>query len=534
MSTELLCLLMLVAVMGGLLAGFPVAFSLGGIALIFAGIGILIGAFSASTLTAFPLQIFGLMENTTLVAVPLFIFMGVMLERSKVAEDLLEATGELFRERPGGLAIAVCLVGALLAASTGIVGATVVTLGLLALPTMLRHGYDPALAGGTIAASGSLGQIIPPSIVLVLLGDQISVAYQNAQFQMGTFAPEAVSVNELFAGALLPGLMLVGLYLAYLALRTRFSPQLAPAPAEAGRVSDQRTPGRPAITALVAPSLLIVAVLGSILGGLATPTEAAGVGAVGATMLAGYRLDERRGRPIVLGAACMAGLVALTWLFDLRPQRTNISVLEWLAILCATLLSAGLVYGVAIAFLRTALGSDASGEPVLAAVARSTMVVTAMVFAIIIGARLFTTVFIGFEGDTLIRDILKDLPGGTLGALLLVMLVMFILGFFLDFLEITFIVVPLVAPVLLQMEMPGGGMMNPIWLGIMMAMNLQTSFLTPPFGLSLFYLRGVAPDSVATTDIYRGIIPFVGLQIMALVLLWFAPALAIWLPGVLF
>ena len=531
----ILCLAMFAITCGLLMAGFPVAFTLAGTALAFALFGSMIGVFPISLLGAFPQSVFGLMTNEVLVAVPLFIFMGVMLERSQIAQELLENMGRLFGALPGGLSISVCIVGALLAASTGIVGATVVTMGLMSLPTMLSRGYSKRLACGTIAASGTLGQIIPPSIVLVLLGDQLSAAFQNAQFQMGIFAPDTVTVNDLFAGALLPGLMLVGLYILYLIGFAILRPQEAPAiPRDEAGAPSGLAGLRQIGGALFAPILLILAVLGSILIGLASPTEAAGVGAVGATMLAGYRLDEARGRPVLVAALCMAGLLALTAMFDLRARREVVSAIEWAAIIAAIALTAGLAWGIAVALNRTYRGRDRDGERILAAVCQSTMTISAMVFTIIIGARLFSLVFIGLGGADFIEEFLKSLPGGTLSAILLVMLVMFVMGFFLDFLEIVFIVVPIVAPILLQMEMADGSMMNPVWLAIMMAMNLQTSFLTPPFGLSLFYLRGVAPAEITTGDIYRGIVPFVIIQIFALVLLWFAPGMATWLPSVLY
>ncbi|WP_156953294.1 TRAP transporter large permease [Afifella pfennigii] len=531
----LLCFIMFGTACVLLMAGFPVAFTLAGTALAFALLGAALDVFSLSLLTAFPQSIFGTMTNETLVAVPLFVFMGVMLERSRIAEELLDNMGRLFGSLPGGLAFSVCIVGALLAASTGIVGATVVTMGLMSLPTMVRRGYDKRLACGTIAASGTLGQIIPPSIVLVLLGDQLSVAYQNAQFSMGIFSPDTVSVNDLFAGALLPGLMLVGLYILYQIGYVVMRPQGAPA------IADERPETlagfaffRQIFRALAAPVLLIIAVLGSILIGLASPTEAAGVGAIGATMLAGYRRDEARGWPILLGVACMAGLLALTASFDLRSQRTVVSQTEWIAIGAAVVLTFGLAFGVIVALMRTFNWRDRDGERVLAAVCQSTMAITAMVFTIIIGARMFSIVFIGLGGADYVEEVLNNLPGGTLAAVLLVMVIMFVMGFFLDFLEIVFIVVPIVAPILLQMEMPDGGTMNPVWLGIMMAVNLQTSFLTPPFGFALFYLRGVAPPQISTMDIYRGIIPFVFIQLFALILLWFLPQVATWLPLALY
>ncbi len=526
-----LCMIMFLVTCGLLLTGFPVAFVLAGTSFAFALFGNAVGVFDLSFLTAFPQGIFATMTNEVLVAVPLFVFMGVMLERSKVAEELLDNMGKLFGPLPGGLAISVCIVGALLAASTGIVGATVVTMGLLSLPTMLRRGYDPAFSCGSIAASGTLGQIIPPSIVLVLLGDQLSVAFQNAQFEMGIFAPDTVSVNDLFAGALFPGLMLVGMYILYQIVFVIINPKKAPAIPrdELGDLS-LREFWALIFHSLFAPIILIVAVLGSILGGLASPTEAAAVGAVGATMLAGYRIDEKRGLPILIGALCMVGLLILTTQFDLRMQRTEISTVQWIAIATALVLSAGLAWGILVALWRTYGKVDDGNMPVLASVAQSTMAISSMVFVIIIGARMFSIVFRGFGGADYIEEFLQNLPGGTLSAVFLVMLTMFIMGFFLDFLEIVFIVVPIVAPILLQMEMPGGEAMSPVWLGVIMAVNLQTSFLTPPFGFALFYLRGVAPESVRTMQIYSGIIPFVIIQVLALIVLWYLPDIATWLP----
>ena len=543
-SPEYLCLMMVLSVCVLLLAGFPVAFTLAGVASIFAYIGYFFGAFDLSFLTAFPQRIFATMTREILVAVPLFVFMGVMLERSKVAEELLDNMGRAFGGLPGGLAFSVSIVGMLLAASTGIVGATVVTMGLLSLPTMMRRGYDKAFACGSIAASGTLGQIIPPSIVLVLLGDQLSAAYQKAQFEMKIFAPDTVSVNDLFAGALLPGLMLVGLYLLYQASYAFFYPERTPPVPRAEMADGDGVPWSDLMSSLFAPLILILAVLGSILAGLASPSEAAGVGAIGALMLAGYRLGgqlttEYR-MPILYGFVAMIGLLTLSALFDLRIQRTQISVIEWAAILLAMGLSCVLAWGV-IAALRSTYGAAVDGGggqggkriSVLEDVNRQTLTISTMVFIILVGASMFSLVFRGFEGDKYIEQFLSSLGGGTLGAVLMVMAVMFVLGFFLDFLEIVFIVVPIVAPILLQMDFDGVPM-SPVWLGVMMGINLQTSFLTPPFGFALFYLRGVAPDEVRTMDIYKGVLPFVGIQIFALVLLWQFPAIATWLPGKLY
>ena len=439
-----------------LLCGYPVAFTLAGTALIFTFIGEASGTFDPAFLEALPNRLYGIITNQILIAVPLFVFMGVMLERSRIAENLLDTMARLFGPLRGGMGISVTLVGMLLAASTGIVGATVVTMGLLSLPTMLKRGYDPAISTGVICASGTLGQIIPPSIVLVLLGDVLSSAYQQAQLDMGIFSPETVSVGDLFVGAVIPGVLLVGLYILYILVIALVKPAAMPAiPMDA----DKR--GKPiaedVLLSLMPPLLLIVAVLGSIIGGFATPTEAAAIGAVGAMLLAASRK---------------------------QLTREN-----------------------------------------LADVVRSTTQVTSMVFMILIGASLFSLVFRGFGGDELVQELLSDLPGGTITAVFAVMLVMFLLGFVLDFIEITFVVVPIVGPVLLAMDI------DPVWLGIMIAINLQTSFLTPPFGFALFYLRGVAPDSIRTLHIYKGVIPFIIIQLLAMGLIAWWPQLATWLPS---
>ena len=450
---EWVALLLFVSVILVLLAGFPVAFTLGGTALIFAGVGVLAGEFNAALLSGLPNRVFGIMNNQTLVAVPLFVFMGVTLERARIAEDLLETLSGLFGSLRGGLGISVTLVGMLLAASTGIVGATVVTMGLLSLPTMLRRGYSPEVSAGTICASGTLGQIIPPSIILVMLGDVMTSAYQQAQLEMGIFSPKTVSVGDLFAGALIPGLLLVLLYVLYIVAVAVFKPESMPAHQKG---PDDNVTYVQVLRALVPPLALVFAVLGSILAGVATPTEAAGVGAMGALLIAVGRRQ-------------------------LSLER-------------------------------------------LQEVMRSTLRISSMVFLILIGASIFSLVFRGFGGDDGVRAILESLPGGVVGAVLVVMLVMFLLGFVLDFIEITFVVVPIVGPVLLAMGL------DPVWLGIMIAINLQTSFLTPPFGFALFYLRGVAPPEVTTLQIYRGVIPFVVIQIFALLLLAIFPGLVTWLP----
>ncbi|MBM3516794.1 MAG: TRAP transporter large permease subunit [Alphaproteobacteria bacterium] len=517
---EGLDIVMFLVAIGLLMAGFPVAFTLGGTAIFFAALGGLLGVFDGAFLGALTQRIFGTMTNEVLTAVPLFVFMGVMLERSRVAEDLLDTMGSLFGTLRGGLGISVMLVGALMAASTGIVGATVVTMGLLSLPTMLRRGYDPRLAAGTVAAAGTLGQIIPPSIILVLLGDVMSSAYQEAQLSLGNFSPDTVTVGDLFAGALIPGLALVGLYIVYQVVLAWLRPLSSPAvPREADATARGIWPR--VVAALIPPAVLIIAVLGSILAGIATPTEAAAVGAVGSLLLAGARVTNDP-RPVYAAGAALLALLVLTEIADLRLGRDIVSASDRAATVAAAALCLVLAWGIAVSLWRVSRGT------VLTEVMRSTTVISAMVFVILFGAALFSLVFRGLGGDEFVHSVLTGLPGGAVGAMAMVMLVMFILGFFIDFIEIIFIVVPVVAPVLLVMGI------DPVWLGVMMGLNLQTSFLTPPLGFALFYLRGVAPPEVTTLHIYRGVAPFIALQLLALLLLALLPGLATWLPAELF
>lgn len=455
---EVMAILLFITLCIVLMQGFPVAFTLAGVSLVFAGIGWLTGTFDAAFLHAIPNRIYGIMNNQILVAVPLFVFMGVMLEKSKIADRLLHNMGLLFGPIRGGLGFSVVIVGTLMAASTGIIGASVVTMGLISLPAMLKQNYSPALATGTICATGTLGQIIPPSTVLIILGDVLSSAYQQAQMQMGVFNPESVSVADLFMGALIPGLVLVAAYLLYIALVAFFKPQAAPA------VSDRPPLDKAFIIellkGLLPPLTLIIAVLGSILLGIATPTEAAGLGAG-----------------------------------------------------CAILLS--IFYGqFSLARLKEVMNS--------------TLLVSGMVFMILIGAAFFSLTFRGFGGEEMVHEFFNNLPGGVFSAMLLVMLVVFLLGFILDFIEITLVVVPIVAPVLFVMGV------DPIWLGIMLALNLQTSFLTPPFGFALFYLRGVAPAKIPTLTIYKGVAPYIAIQVGILILLAVFPDMATWLPKMLY
>jgi TRAP-type mannitol/chloroaromatic compound transport system permease large subunit len=455
--------------------------------------------------------------NEVLVAVPLFIFMGVMLERSQVAGELLETMGRLFGSIRGGLGLSVTFVGMLLAASTGVVGATVVTMGLISLPSMLRYNYDKGLACGSIAAAGTLGQIIPPSIVVVILGDVISNQYIEARRRVGDWAPDPVSVGDLFVGALIPGLLLVALYMLYQIGLAILSPKSSPAMPVGDKVTAAEV-----LRALVPPILLIVAVLGSILYGVATPTEAAAVGGVGAILLAGARLGQGTAWPAMLATLGLIVAFALTGMFDLRLTRTQIEPRDQIGIWIAAAALAAVVWGVVVCLLRVFRAG------VLTDVMQSTTKVTCMVFVILIGAQLFNLTFRGLGGEETVHEILSAVPGGAFGAMLAVMLVMFVLGFFLDFLEIVFVVVPIMSPTLFMLGL------DPIWVAIMMAVNLQTSFLTPPFGFALFYLRGVAPPEVTTMDIYRGVLPFVIIQLIALGLLATFPAMATWLPGVVF
>lgn len=521
---EILIVVMLLLTVAGLMSGFPVAFTLSGVALLVGLVANMMGYFDLSYVGFLPQRIFGnAMWNEVLLAVPLFVFMGVTLERSRVAEELLDTMGKLFGSLRGGLGISVFVVGALLAASTGIVGATVVTMGLLSLPTMLRRGYAPELTTGAISASGTLGQIIPPSIILVILGDQISNAYVEAQRSIGNFAPEPVSVGDLFAGALIPGLMLVGLYILYMVIVSIVRPQDAPAIPKEDIHMDGGTPFWIQVAhALLPPVLLIIAVLGSILAGIATPTEAASVGATGALLLGALRISDKPGWPIYLAFLGTVIMLVLQSFLDLRVTRNEIGTADQIGIYIAYVCVFMVVYGVGVALVRV------YSEGVLINVMQNTMKISAMVFVILIGAAVFSLVFRGLGGEDMIHHALSNLPGGLAGALIVVMILIFLLGFFLDFIEISFIIVPIVAPVLFVLGA------DPVWLGILIALNLQTSFLTPPFGFALFYLRGVAPKEVTTPQIYRGVIPFVGIQIFAILLLAFWPELATWLPDVIF
>jgi len=521
MSPDVLAMAMFAFACAGLMAGYNVAFTLGGVSLIFAALGTALGVFDPTFLLSIPDRVYPIITREILIAVPLFVFMGVMLEKSRIAEDLLESMGDLLGPVKGGLGISVVMVGALLAASTGIVGATVVTMGLLSLPTMLKRKYSPSLASGSIAASGTLGQIIPPSIVLVILGDQMSNAYQEAIRSHGLVGGGVVSVGDLFAGALLPGLILVGFYALYIAVTAYLKPALAPAQEWPENVNPWAFIRR-TLKAMLPPIFLIVAVLGSILAGYATPTRGAALGALGAILLAAYKTSDRlwAKRAAIIAAACLVILVLLDLSgIDIRFEQDSWDGAERIIFATALFLFGTAILGV-LAAIRPLLSNGK-----LAEVSRTTLHITCMVFVILIGATIFSLIFRGFGGDELVAGWLDAAPGGKWGAFALVMVVMFILGFFLDFIEITFVVVPLVAPPLLAAGM------DPVWLGVIMALNLQTSFLTPPFGFALFYLRGVAPPEVTTPALYRGVIPFILIQFVVIAMVIYWPELATSLPA---
>ncbi len=429
-----------------LLSGFPVAFILAGVSLIFGLIGVLFEFFDYAYLMAFPNRLFGVMGNQNLLAVPLFIFMGLILEKTKIAENLIKDMNALFRNANSGLAISVVIVGALMAASTGIVGASVVTLGLLTYPVLVKNGYSTSVATGTICAAGTLGQIIPPSLVLILLADVLSSSYQQAQLNMGIFSPESITIADLFLGALVPGLILPILYIIYLKMLRIKTKDISPTEVAS-------------ISSVVYPLGLMFIVLGSIIFGIATPSEAAGIGALGAILLALFQKDLSKN----ILDKCVYESIKLT----------------------------------------------------------------SMVFMILIGAMLFSLVFRGLEGEEFIHKFLIELPNNKLMTLAIVLLIMFLLGFILDFIEIIFIVIPLIGPALFTLGF------DPLWVGILIALVLQTSFITPPFGFSLFYLRGVLPKNVETIEIYKGVIPFLLIQVLLVVAVFMLPALATSLPHLL-
>lgn len=518
MSPDILWLIVFaLAVFAGILSGVPVMLAIAGAPTLVALIAAASGQFDMSYFQAVPQRVFGVMSNPLLLAVPLFVLMGLLLEKSQQAEKMLKSMTAALGGNQSALALAVVLVSALIAASTGIIGATIVMLGTITLPALLNAGINKHMSSGLICASGTLGQIIPPSIVLILLGDQVSNAYFEAQQEAGNFAPDPVTVGDLFAGALLPGLLLVALYMGYVLFRLRgkASKTHATVAAEPASVAD--------LLKNIAPTLgLIVAVLGSILIGVATPTEAAGVGVAGALVIAAAGQGRKAAKTASICAVLAVLLLALrqTGIFGLDFSGGKIAWTGATFVALALILSLGILLVAVIASLPR--------KEVLFSALSETVVITGMIFGIVIAASILSLVFRGFNGDEHVAELLQSLPGGAIGMLLLTMLVIFLLGFILEFVEIIFIVVPIVGPIILQTDI------SPVWFAVLIALNLQTSFLTPPFGFALFYFRSVAPEAIKTRDIYIAVLPFVGLQLFALALVAAVPALATWLPGVLF
>ncbi len=519
MSTDLFWILCLaVGLLGGIMSGVPVMLAISGIPVAIGIIAALFGHFDLVYFQAIPQRVFGIMENPLLLAVPLFIAMGVLLDRSQQAERMLDSINRLFGGGRVVLALSVLIVSTLIAASTGVIGATIVMLGTISLPTLLRAGVDKHTATGLICASGTLGQIIPPSIVLILLGDQVSNAYIEAQQAAGNFAPDPVTVGDLFAGALFPGLLLVALYGIYVFFRLRGQDRERPAPVETGPV-----PGAGGLILDILPTFsLICAVLGSILAGVATPTEAAGIGVAGTILIAGAKHSRVHAGVAIATAVFALGLLVLRR-FDLIGATFEAGRITWTGQTIVTLaLMAVLIAGVG--FTATGLHRNRVLVPAMT----ETLVVSGMVFGIIVAASVLALVFRGFEGDVIIEEFLTGLPGGVWGMLAITMLVVFLLGFVLEFVEIIFIVIPIVGPVILQSDI------SPVWFAVLIAMNLQTSFITPPFGFALFYFRSVAPPEITGMTIYRAIIPFVALQLAAIAVLVMFPGLATWLPNAIF
>ncbi|QKV17383.1 TRAP transporter large permease [Oricola thermophila] len=511
-AQETFLLLMVFGLFAGILSGIPAMLAISGVPLVTAVIGHFFGVFDLGFLSFFPARIWGIMTNNLLMAVPLFVLMGVLLERARLAEDMLGVLARMMGGSARGMGLSVLFFSAMIAAATGIIGATVVMLVLVGLKPMLDVGISKRQASGLICASGTLGQIIPPSILLVLLGDQIGNTYLEAQQKAGNFAPLPVSVGDLFAGALMPGLVLVGLYAIYLAVSLRPAKDAPPPPA-ADRVSRAEI----AYTFLP-PMLLILAVLGSILGGIATATEAAGLGAVGALLLAAFKSAASRAerRLIVATGLAAFALVALQVAGFGRSGAGSLAGL--FAIAAGVLIAVGTVASAVRLWRRQTL------LPSL----MDTIRISGMVFGIVVAASLLSLVFRGFGGDRMVTELLAHLPGGHVSALVIIMLLVFFLGFILEAVEIIYVVVPLLGPAVLGTDI------SPVWFAVLMAMNLQTSFLTPPFGFALFYFRSAAPRNITTIDIYRGVVPFIVLQLLALAILAAYPPLATWLPHVIF
>ena len=518
---EVLLIILVICLLGGILSGLPVSFVLIGVPFLIAAIGAIFDIFDMAFLAAFPSRVFGILTNPIIISVPLFVLMGGLLERSGIAKKMMLTAGALFGNRRGGMAYAVIIVGALLAASTGLIAATVFMMGLIVLPAMMKGNYSNRLSAGVICASGSLGQIIPPSILLILLTDQVSTAYQSGRRAAGEWAADPVSVGDLFAGAMLPGLLLVGLYLIYTFIISHLRPKSCP-PIKVSQIEGMgdKLTFMNVVQALFAPLMLIVLVLGSILGGVATPTESAALGAGGALLLVGLNRQDiskwiRRSYIAVGVSAFALLLLRLTGAMSILGCVNLKSIVgngAFLVLICG--------------FLTVVYQELRYGDLFL--VAKTTATMVASIFMIVIGAFMLSLVFRGLGGDEIVSEILTSLPGGAPTALLAVMVIVFFLGFILEYIEIIFIVVPIAGPPLMAAGI------NPVWFAILLTMNLQMSFMTPPFGYALFYLRSVAPPDLTTLDIYKGIIPFVIIQLFALGMVAIFPEIATWLPGVIY
>ena len=518
---EVLLIILVICLLGGILSGLPVSFVLIGIPFLIAAIGAIFDIFDMAFLAAFPSRVFGILTNPIIISVPLFVLMGGLLERSGIAKKMMLTAGALFGNRRGGMAYAVIIVGALLAASTGVIAATVFMMGLIALPAMMKGNYSNRLSAGVICASGSLGQIIPPSILLILLTNQVSAAYQSGRRAAGEWAADPVSVGDLFAGAMLPGLLLVGLYLLYIFIISLLRPENCP-PIKVSQIEGMgdKLAFMDIVKALLAPLMLIVLVLGSILGGVATPTESAAFGAGGALLLVG--LNRQDISKWVRRSYIAVGVSALALLLLRLTGPMPISGVVTLKLIIGNGAFLVLICGFLIAVYQELRYGD------LFLVAKTTATMVASIFMIVIGAFTLSLVFRGLGGDEIIAEILTSLPGGAPTALLAVMVVVFFLGFILEYIEIIFIVVPIAGPPLMAAGI------DPVWFAILISLNLQMSFMTPPFGYALFYLRSVAPPDLTTLDIYKSIIPFVIIQLIVLGLVAAIPEIATWLPGVIY
>jgi tripartite ATP-independent transporter DctM subunit len=516
-SHEILLFLLVILLFGGILSGAPIAFVLFGVPVLVSLLAAATGGFDLAFIDAFPSRTFGLLTNPIFLSVPLFVVMGGLLEKSDIARRMMLTAGALFGQRRGGMAYAVIIVGALLAASTGVIGATIFMLGMIALPAMLSANYSPRLAAGVICSSGSLGQIIPPSILLILLADQISSAYQAGRRSAGDFAPDPVSVGDLFAGALLPGLLLVALYIGYVFVVSRLRPEDCPPVRDFGKGEGQKLQTREVVYALVLPLTLILLVLGSILMGIATPTESAALGAAGALVM--VALDGKQ-MPGWRRTVLMAVLPAVFLLVAVKSMGgANASpMLMAVGIVALVVFLAGLLLALA----------QVAGIGKLMPVLSETAGMVAMLVLIVLGATMLSLVFRGLGGEHMVTEFLNNLPGGIVTALFAVMVVIFLLGFIIEYVEIIFIVVPVAGPPLFAAGV------DPVWFAVLISMNLQMSFLTPPFGYALFYFRSVAPPSLTTREIYRSIIPFILIQMFALGLVAGVPEIATWLPQVIY